>query len=301
MKKLNCFSSVPNNTGSAHGFRFGGKSGTAVISGLLISSLLAVGCSKEKSTPASSETQTSANQTTLNQPVSANQMAATVPATVPVQTTKKVVKKRPSAVTYKDQTYGVSFRYPRKYALKTGDDLDSKSVPMDFVQPGGVSAVAVELPKDLYPNTDLASAFFLVNVNKSVTEAECGQFAVPQPIPSDKGAVQPSKMALGGLEMQEVEDISGEDMKQADTKYYHLFQNSACYEFALGLWTEAVGDDETVAPVDREKVFRRLETILATVKIKPVTDSHVATDAATAPSSQTSTAVSTPPLDEVAK
>lgn len=298
MKSLNCLSSQ-NGAGGSRSFRLSGKSGIAMISGLLISSLLAVGCSREKTASASSETQSSANQTMLNQPA-ASQTAA--PATTPVAVApKKVVKKQPLMVNYKDRAYGVSFRYQRNYALKSGKDFDSGSVPMDFVQPGGVTTVAVEVPKGFYPNTDLSSAFLFVNLNKNLSEAECGQFAVPQALPSDKGAVQPAKMSLGGLELQEVEDISGEEMKQADTKYYHLFQNNACYEFALGLSTESGGDDETITPVNREKVFRRLETILATVKIKPVIDSQVATAGTAIPTDQTSATANSAAPTEVSK
>jgi hypothetical protein len=302
MKNLSCF----NNAGSARSFRFGGKSRIAVISGLLISSLLVAGCSKEKSTSASSETQTSQNQTTLNQPT-LNQPTAPAPTVataettaVPAGTARKVVRKRPSNVTYKDQTYGVSFRYPWTYGLKSGDGLDSTAT-MDFVQPGGVTAVAVEVPKGFYPDTDLASAYFVINVNKNLNEAECGQFVSPQPIPADQGVVQPAKVALGGLDMQEIEDISGEDAKQDDTKYYHLFQNGNCYEFALSLSTEAVGDDETVRPVDREKVFRRLETILATVKINAAPASQVAAAPVAAPIDQTSAAASPAAQSDVVK
>jgi hypothetical protein len=299
--KLNCFNSAHDNAGSAQNFRLRGKSGIALISGLLISSLLVVGCSKEKSTPASSETQTSQNQATLNQPTPPAPMvvAATTPP-APVTTPKKVVKKRPANVTYKDQTYGVSFRYPWTYGLKNGDGLDTTAA-MDFVQPGGVTAVAVEVPKGFYPDTDLASAYFLVNVNQGLTEAECGQFAAPQSTSSDQDVVQPAKVALGGLELQEVEDISGEELKQDDTKYYHLFQNGTCYEFALSLSTEAVGDDETVRPVDRERVFRRLETILATVQIKPEVASQVAAAPTAAPSEQTSAAANPVPQADVVK
>lgn len=302
MKKLNWFHAAHNHAGSAHSFRFGGKSGIAVISGLLVSSLLVVACSKQKSTPASSETQTSQNQAALNQPMTPAPVVAaptTTTAPAPVVTAKRVVKKRPSNVTYKDQTYGVSFRYPWTYGLKSGDSLDTAAT--DFVQPGGVTAVAVEVPKGFYPDTDLASASFLVNVNQNLTEAECGQFAAPQSTSSDQGVVQPAKVALGGLELQEIEDISGEDTKQDDTKYYHLFQNGNCYEFALSLSTEAVGDDETVRPVEREKVFRRLETILASVKIDPEAASQVAAAPTAAPSEQTSAAANPVPQADVVK
>lgn len=279
------FRSVGNVTGAASRLPFSGKLGAAVISGLLIGSFIVVGCSKKESR--ASETQTSANQMTLNQPLGLAPVSSAA-STTPPPTPKKVVKKRPSTVTYSDQTYGVSFRYPRGYSLKSGHDIDSASVPMDFVQPGGVTTVSVEVPKESYPGTDFASAFFRVNVNKSLTEAECAQFAVPQPLLPGQDAVQPSQMALGGMEMKEIEDLSSEATSQADTKYYHLFQNGACYEFALSLATQDTGDDETLTPVNRQKVFQHLGTILATVKIKQQAAPEVAAGPATAPAAQDS-------------
>lgn len=275
MKKLNCFNFAGNNGG----LRLGHAPWIGGISGLLIGSLLAVGCSKQNNPqPTSAETQVPTNQAVLNQPVVPAPVAAA--EITPSPGAKQIVHKRPSTVTYKNDSYGVSFRYPRIAALKKGDTNDDDST--DFVQPGGVTAVSVELPKGLYPNTDLTSAFFRVNVNPELTEADCAQFALPQVVASDKAAVQPSRMELGTLELQEIEDISGEDAKQTDTKYYHLFQNNSCYEFALGMSTESPGDDETIRPVNREKVFRRLETILATVKIKPQAATQVASTGATA-------------------
>jgi hypothetical protein len=314
--KLNCFNSAGKDIGrlTTHAVRQQIKPSTITISGLLISgwliwALLAVGCSKEKTTPASSETQTSLNQTTqkqptLNQPTTPGLVASAASAIpTPTPAPKKIVKKRPSPVTYKDQTDGVSFSYPRIYLLKNREDSNSASVPTDFVQLGGVTTALVEMPKGLYPNTDLASAFFRVTVHKGISEAECGQFALPQPTSSDKdkGVVQPSKMAMGALDLQEVEDISGEETKQADTKYYHLFQNSACYEFALSLSTESADDDETVGPVNREKVFRRLETILATVKIKPEVANQVAAGTVATPTAQADAAAASTAQTEVSK
>ena len=218
----------------------------------------------------------------MNQPIAPS--VATSASTTTTPEAKKVVKKRPSSVVqYSDPTYGVSFRYPRKYILKSGTNSDLASMPMDFVQPGGVPAVSVDLPKELYPDTDLATAFFLVNVNKSLTEAECGQFALPLSPASDKEPLQPSKVGIGALQMQEVENISGEEAKNQDTKYYHLFQNGACYEFVLGLSTDNDSKDDGTKAVDRDKVFQRLETILATVKIKPAATAQVAAGAVVTP------------------
>ena len=279
MKNFNCFRS--GKLAAAEGRGFSRPIGIAVLSALLAGSVLTVGCSNKESKPAASETQLSTNKMASNQPVTpaAETSATAVPASVP----KKVVKKRPTTVKYNDETYGVSFRYPWQYSVKRGDAIDAQSTPMDFVQQGGESAVAIDVPKNYFPDTDLASAFFRVNVNKNLTEAECGQFASSQA--SDKDAIQPSKLTLGGLELQEVEDVAGDDSKQEDTKYYHLFQNGSCYEFALGLSTENAGNDDTM-PVNREKVFRRLETILATVKVSPETLPQVAAGAATTAPSQ---------------
>ena len=281
MKKLDCFRSAGKLTDALRRIPHSSILGTAVISGLLAGSLLTVGCSNKKSKPVANETQTSASQMALNQPVMPAPVASTS-ASTPVP--KKVAKKRVSTMKYDDQTYGVSFRYPWQYSVKSGNGSASDSKPMDFIQPGGLTAVSVDVPKGFYPDTDLSSAFFRVNVNKGLSEAECNQFALPQA--TEKDAVQPSQLTLGGLELQEVEDISGDDTKQADTRYYHLFQNGSCYEFALGLSTESTGDDQTVAPVTREKVFRRLETILATVKINPEAIPQVANDSTATPTVQ---------------
>lgn len=241
-----------------------------VVAGSLLALLLTIGCSKEKSKPA---VVTSTVSSAPTQPIaspSATALSAAQPVTLkPI--TKKVVKRHSSMVTYKDDNYGLSFGYPRKYSLKTGEDLksDSAASTMNFAQAGGISAVSVELPNNAYPGTDLTAAFFQVNVLKGLGEAECGQFAMPQSKADDKNAVQPSEVELGGMNFHEVENISGEAAKQADTKYYHLWEGGSCYEFALGLTTAWDGNEDGVNLVDREDVFRRLEKILAGVKIAP--------------------------------
>jgi hypothetical protein len=201
------------------------------------------------------------------------------PAIEPVKpAVKKVAKKRPTTVTYTDKTYGISFAYPRKYALETGNAasevISSGPVPMNFVQPGGLALAAVELPETSFPGTDLSSAFFNVSVHKDLTADQCQQFSVPQPSASantDASAQAQSspKLMLGDLEMQGTEAVAGEGTRQSDAKYFHVFQNGACYEFALNVTTIA-RSVQGEKHVDRDKVFNRLEKILATVKINPV-------------------------------
>ena len=74
----------------------------------------------------------------------------------------------------------------------------------------------------------------------------------------------------------EVESSSGDNAKHTDAKYYHVFQNGACYEFALGLETASAKDG--VKPVDRNEIFRKLNWMLSTVKVQSAGVPEVAAD-----------------------
>ena len=104
---------------------FDKNTSTLVFAALLIVCSLAVGCSGEKPKPESSTNQPAMTQPT--QPIATS--PATAPATPALQAAakpvhKKVVRKVPATVTYADKTSGVSFQYPRNYALKPGDAAD---------------------------------------------------------------------------------------------------------------------------------------------------------------------------------
>jgi hypothetical protein len=246
---------------------------TTLVGGLLLETS---GCSRENDTAVTSTIQHPVTQT--NSAPTPIQEAATVPAAIPA--VKKIVKKRPTTTLYADKNYGVSFSYPKRYTLKPVDSAKPDTTPqsvMNFVQPGGVDVVAVELPKNSYPHTDFASASFNVSVNPTLTAEQCRQFALLQPASTGQPAIVPAKLKLAGLDLEAMEAISGPETSQSDAKYYHAFVNGACYEFSLGLSTQAQAKDdqprenEDPAPaVDRTMVFRRLQSILATVKIESV-------------------------------
>ena len=193
---------------------------------------------------------------------------------------KKVAKKRPSVVTYNNRTYGVSFRYPRKYILKTGDEphLDLAGlgpVEMNFAQPGGVTVAAVELPRGSYAGSDVSSAFFNVSVNPKLTESECSQFSFPAKDQHEVELAPASKLIVGDLQFEMMENHTGGAMKDADIKYFHTFQNGACYEFALGVGTAS--EETKDNRVNPDPIFLKLEKVLATVKIKSENPSELAT------------------------
>jgi hypothetical protein len=303
-----------SNTRETSFLTWGKNASALVFAAVLIICSIAVGCSSDKPKPV-----------TINNPVPAAEPQPQPTPAMPValaenkpEHKKPVVRKRPATVNYADKTYGVTFEYPRRYAIETGDAATqlilSNPIPMNFVQPGGVALAAVELPETNYVNTDFSSAFFNVSVHKSLTADECGQFAVPAlkstaksdaaPITEVKPAsattrvddvkkdapqestakldsstpssTEPTAKALdanqllvGDMQLRATEAVSGEGTRQSDSKYFHLYQNGACYEFALNLTTDA-SEEGLVKHVDRDRVFNRLEQILHTVKINPV-------------------------------
>ena len=193
--------------------------------------------------------------------------AATAPA-------RKTPKKRPTNVTYSDPSSGVSFLYPRKAVLTSGDDAQSESVaagdvPMNFARSGGVTVATVALPGNWFPGTDFASAFFNVNVDRSVSEQECAHFAFVDTRNADGEPVDPEKVKIGPSEMEMTSSFSASAVKQIEKQYYHNFENGTCYEYVLGLSTEGFATEGSLEHVNRDEVFARLEKILATVKITP--------------------------------
>jgi len=325
----------------------------------LIVCSLAVGCSNDKPQPVKSSSQIAAPLVS----------SALSPAPAPVlqaeskPVPRKIVHRKPATVNYTDKTYGVTFEYPRRYAIETGDAatdlLTSSPTPMNFIAPGGVALAAVELPETSFANTDFSSAFFDVSVHKNLTPDQCNEFAVPMPktvtseptadnpaakpatdvvtpsspaqptmaasttqpadpakpsatdaqasaatarpvvaetaqseplasvstaaapVPATANSEVPatasssndsgsgSKLLLGDMELRATEAVSGEGTRQSDSKYFHIYQNGSCYEFALNVTTVA-SSDGLIKHVDRDKVFSRLEKILGTVKINPV-------------------------------
>jgi hypothetical protein len=142
-------------------------------------------------------------------------------------------------------------------------------VAMNFVQLGGVAIATVSAPNGLYPGTDFASAFFNVNVNRSVSEQECEHFAFVDTRNADGEPVDAEKVKIGSSDMERTSSFSGSALTQAATHYYHSYENGACYEYVLGLSTAGYGAQEGIEPVNLDEVFARLEKILATVKINP--------------------------------
>jgi hypothetical protein len=206
-------------------------------------------------------------------PVSAPAVTAPAPVLAPVAKAK-AKKRRAATLSYINPAYGLSFNFPRSYQLKAGKEVQvasatSEPLQMNFVHPGGVTLAALEMPGNSYPGTDFKSASVNVSVNPGMTSEACAQFAFPEPSTTTDtpSPVKIEAVKIGAIEFQEVENSA--TMRPGDAKYYHVFSNGACYEFALAIGTDRDRNVEEITPVDREQVFGKLERILATVKFQP--------------------------------
>jgi len=245
----------------------------------IVGLLLAVSaCSKQSPKPAlvgvSSPVSAPAAAALVTTPAVATSPAPNSLETNSPEPKKSASRKRPANVVYSDPNYGVSFLYPRKFALASGEKAQPQlaglgDVPMNFVLPGGVAVATVSAPRGSYPGTDFASAFFNVNVNRSISEQECEHFAFVDTRTPDGEPVDAEKVKIGSTDMETTSTFTGSAMTQAATQYYHSYENGACYEYVLGLNTAGYGTKESIEPVERDQVFAKLEKILATVKVNP--------------------------------
>jgi hypothetical protein len=279
MADLKSFNATPVNSSSTRRARMIGGAATAAATAVL--ALMVVldfnGCSS-----ANKNAHANPNSQNVSGPNATSPIAATsqpvdqLEKKVEAVIEKKKAIKRASTATYKNSTYGISFRYPKTYTMLV-PDADNKDsawpdpVAMNFAEPGGETLTTLVLPGTR------ASSYFKTSVNKGLTAEQCSKFAsVPEPaeasvnpptevsvnppVDADDDSIAPVKTNILGVEFAKMESFTD----QSETRYYHHFENGACYEFALGV-EDAPG---TTKPVDHLQVFDKLERIMTTVKIK---------------------------------
>lgn len=248
----------------------------AICAGVVMTIVLfmAVSCSKKSENSSTKISAPVAPAVTLPAP-------ATAAASIPQATKKAIRKHRPRNATYVNSTYGVTFSYPRRYSLQSGDKQKEIPIEAGFSKPGAVQIASVDMPDGGYPETDFSSALLNVSIKPGITAEECSTFpgvgsqadvaatAISDSSKSTTDAPKPTAIKLGANEYSEVEQMKGSIEHQSDVKYFHLFKNGACYEFALDVETSRKADEE-LAQVDRGQVFKQLEKILATAKVKEV-------------------------------
>src|SRR5579864_3152677 len=290
MADLKSFNANPIVNSSTRRARMIGGAATAAATAVL--ALMVVldfnGCSKSNSKSAQVQPASQSVQNSGTPAVAPSQLNDQLEKKVEAVIEKKKTIKRASTATYKNSMYGISFRYPKTYTMLT-PDADNKDsawpdpVAMNFSEPGGETLTTLVLPGTR------ASSYFKTSVNKGLTAEQCSKFAsVPEPteatinppVDADDDSIVPVKTNVLGVEFAKTESFTD----QTEARYYHHFENGACYEFALGV-ADAPG---TTKPVDHLQVFDKLERIMTTVKIKSDPVPVVATSEPAAPTAPAS-------------
>jgi hypothetical protein len=269
---MKSFHPSPVNSGSTKRARLIGTAATAAATAVLALTFVLDlnGCSGTNNKPnaAAQASQNSGAQSSVSASPSAVTQPASIEQKIEAVNNKKKAIKRASTATYKNSTYGVSFRYPKTYTMLTPKKNSQESawpdpVTMNFTAPGGETLTTLVLPGTR------ASSYFKASVNKNLSAEQCGKFATaPElteiatnpPVDANDDSILPVRTNVLGVEFAKAENVTD----QSEARYYHHYENGSCYEFALGV-EDAPG---TTKPVDHLQVFDKLERIMTTVKIK---------------------------------
>jgi hypothetical protein len=166
---------------------------------------------------------------------------------------------------YNNPTYGVSFRYPRNFALRDGFEPGSTEQleRLTGQQPGAVPVAAISIPNDAYPNTTFRNGTLQLVVNSAVTPETCRSFAAPL----DEAYTSGSTFAQGITFnwRQRGSAAMGTGYLNRD---YAGFSNGACYEFFLEIITGSNPEaDPRIKDADEVKIMRQLGKIISSLQI----------------------------------
>jgi hypothetical protein len=255
-----------------------GKYRAAILGGSLVFvGLMGVyGCTKKSEQSVAAMTANPSSTPT----VPALALSAKGPNTKQPAAPKRIVQRRSPTATYANDTYGVSFRYPRNYKLQTWDpstgSAKTAAIEESTADPAEVPLATVQMPQNLYPGTDFSDGYFSVSANRGLTELACQQSVITN---EDSNVM---KEMINGVEFHWTENSSTEGLSRHEWHSYAALVAGTCYEAQLGFEQADRPAADVQAPrkvVDSAKVFSRLQTILASLKIHPASIPAVETPA----------------------
>lgn len=166
---------------------------------------------------------------------------------------------------YHNPDYGVSFRYPRNYALVESADSDDPAFLHDqqqlaAAQPGATLVAVVSVPDDAYPNTTFRSASVQFVVNPTATVEACRALAAASGSDVFAGA---GSLSVRGIPFDwRVERNASEDADFVEHVAYSGYSGGRCYEFLLEV-TSSDSSDSAARPADIARILRPLENIVS--------------------------------------
>lgn len=175
-------------------------------------------------------------------------------------------------LSYNNSKYGISFRYPKNYVV-TEDEKHWPCEPQpaneaddEASQPWRITLATASMSKEAYPGTGFREAFLDVSVNRVLTEGTC----IPDDRESLHGSSKINNLHYAWTPWEGGVLNRGSGFSQSE---YFTFANQVCYQITL-YWDAVFSSDadnaSPIIPVDTDDVQRRLESILYTLQIHPV-------------------------------
>lgn len=171
---------------------------------------------------------------------------------------------------YSNATYGVGIRVPQSFpALENSDVMSTPN----FVEDSGiVQLLAVEMPRDVYPDTNFVGAQFTVFVNPKIQSAEtCKQFSTFWPPHTFSRTVH-------GVLYAQTLDVGVATGTEYAKYSLHTYQNGLCYEFAFAMGEENPGMQDlpcTVHALGEKQEMELMDVLLSRVSYFKPENQHV--------------------------
>jgi|HubBroStandDraft_4_1064222.scaffolds.fasta_scaffold136412_2 hypothetical protein len=229
--------------------------------GLIASSVNSVGCSSKAASP--ERTAPGPAGPTLAPPSKQPERAA------------KPTSRESALARYSNPEYGVSFRYPRNFALEEADNLSENSpedasgarTPEQLAQeePGTLLLATIVVPDDAYPNTTFAGASLQLAVNRYLTAGSCRRELISRLGDSNgrNGAA-----TVQGIEFAWADNDEGDASTEFFERDYAGFANGTCYEFFLRIGAGTTDDADATRPPDEKKILAQMEKVLASLQFE---------------------------------
>jgi hypothetical protein len=179
---------------------------------------------------------------------------------------------------YTSRKHGVAWQYPRNFVLRKGAnaglDLNGHDAAATaYAGEDGVALASVIIPARVYPQSDFVKASLTARVNSKLAELACGAFRILDDGEERAQDFPATQVTVGTTEFTTAEAVIDGDLQDSATtreKFFHVYENAACYEFAMSVTTGMGGEKKASAHVDADEVFERLQEILTSVTIVPV-------------------------------
>ncbi len=170
--------------------------------------------------------------------------------------------------TYRNDTYGLSFEYPKAWSLvEVGGPYN------EFVDTtkGEDPFVRLQLPQETYPGTNFGNADLGLSYVYVASLEDCLAY------PSTNGSVTfdvGQSIEINGITYYTSESSGAAAGNRYDSKLFRTYQNDYCFSAAETLHTTNIGnyDPGTVTAVDEDAVWGRFDAILQTMSFTPPVD-----------------------------